>query len=188
MARTDFMLVSCTWVMPRMLRLRLVDFFVRMWRRKALVRLIPPDPCTRKRLAAARLLFILGMAQLRLIASHQVTPQSGALREPGSTCLMRSKRKAFTVAEPAAMTSCRDDYFCCAVARAGAAAGLPADLPSASDPPSASDLPSASGLPSPLPSGLPDPSGFFFTTGTLRGPSTITSCRPSILGYCSTTP
>jgi len=41
--------------------LRLVLFLVRMWRRNARLRLIPPPPSARKRLAAPLLVYIFGM-------------------------------------------------------------------------------------------------------------------------------
>src|SRR5215831_21070188 len=49
---------------PRRPRLRLVDFLVRMWLLKAWPALNLPDAVLRNRFAAARLVLILGMAQL----------------------------------------------------------------------------------------------------------------------------
>ena len=48
-------------VVPRRPRFRLVGFFVRMCRRNAFERLMPPLPRMRKRLAAPLLVFIFGM-------------------------------------------------------------------------------------------------------------------------------
>src|SRR3989304_6215924 len=60
MMRTDALSAWCTPVLPRRCRLRLVFFLVRMWRRYAWPRLIPPPARLRKRFAAARLVFNLG--------------------------------------------------------------------------------------------------------------------------------
>jgi hypothetical protein len=48
-------------------RLRLFDFFVRMWLWNACLRLILPVPVSAKRFLAPELLFILGMIQKILI-------------------------------------------------------------------------------------------------------------------------
>jgi hypothetical protein len=61
MARTDAWSLECTSVLPRNWRLFLVVLLVRMWRLYACERLILPLPRTLKRLAAALLVFILGM-------------------------------------------------------------------------------------------------------------------------------
>src|SRR5690606_26351916 len=53
-----------TWLGPRRPRLRLVDFLVRMWLLNACPHLNLPDAVLRKRLAAARLVFIFGIAKL----------------------------------------------------------------------------------------------------------------------------
>src|SRR5574337_1911805 len=53
-----------TMFVPRSLRLRLVAFLVRMWLLKAWPALNLPDAVLRNRLAAARLVLILGMTQL----------------------------------------------------------------------------------------------------------------------------
>src|SRR5574337_1801344 len=53
-----------TMLVPRRLRLRLVAFLVRMWLLNAWPALNLPDAVLRNRLAAARLVLILGMTQL----------------------------------------------------------------------------------------------------------------------------
>src|SRR3970040_1621186 len=62
MTRTDALSDWCTPVLPRRCRLRLVFFLVRMWRKYAWLRLIPPPGRFLKRLAAARLVFNLGIS------------------------------------------------------------------------------------------------------------------------------
>src|SRR6185369_2376950 len=54
-----------TWLVARRPRFRLVGFFVRMWLLNACPHLNLPDAVLRNRLAAARLVFILGMVLLR---------------------------------------------------------------------------------------------------------------------------
>src|SRR5690349_9637381 len=58
-----------TWFVPRRLRLRLVAFLVRMWLLKACPHLNLPEAVLRNRLAAARLVLILGMCLLRRFVS-----------------------------------------------------------------------------------------------------------------------
>src|SRR5690348_8934721 len=53
-----------TMLVARRPRLRLVDFFVKMWLLNAWPALNLPDAVLRNRLAAARLVLILGMTQL----------------------------------------------------------------------------------------------------------------------------
>src|SRR5690606_37868298 len=64
MALTEATSALCTAVEPRRWRLFLVVFLVRMWRLNACPRLMDPLPRTTKRLAAPRLVFILGMIKL----------------------------------------------------------------------------------------------------------------------------
>src|SRR5205085_6679415 len=52
-----------TWFVCRRLRFRLVAFFVRMWLLLAWPHLYLPEAVFRKRLAAARLVLILGIAE-----------------------------------------------------------------------------------------------------------------------------
>src|SRR2546422_543673 len=63
-ARTCCLSVACTSAVPRKWRLFLVVFFVRMWRLNACERLMLPPERILKRLAALRLVFILGIALL----------------------------------------------------------------------------------------------------------------------------
>src|SRR5687767_3545635 len=70
MERIAAVLVLSTPLRRRIWRLRLVLFLVRMWRLYAPARLIEPLPRTRKRFAAPRLDFILGMLPL----SFRMTP------------------------------------------------------------------------------------------------------------------
>src|SRR5689334_23708795 len=92
-ARMSDALICCV---PRRWRLRLVLFLVRMWRRNARLRLMPPLPCTRNRLAAPLLVFILGisktpfgmtpdgLAALRLPMTSLVFP--ARLQQPPGDC------------------------------------------------------------------------------------------------------
>src|SRR6266851_112624 len=63
-ARTCCLSVACTSAVPRKWRLFLVVFVVRMWRLNACERLMLPPERILKRLAALRLVFILGIALL----------------------------------------------------------------------------------------------------------------------------
>src|SRR3989442_14929332 len=63
-ARTCCLSVACTSAVPRKWRLFLVVFLVRMWRLNACERLMLPPERILKRLAALRLVFILGIALL----------------------------------------------------------------------------------------------------------------------------
>src|SRR5581483_6070396 len=65
-ARTRCLSVECTFCVPRRWRLFLVVFLVRMWRLNACERLIEPPGLIFRRLAALRLVFILGIALLHL--------------------------------------------------------------------------------------------------------------------------
>jgi hypothetical protein len=58
-------LVESTTVVWRSLRFRPLDFLVKMWLLNALARTNFPVPVFLKRLAAARLVFIFGMKNLR---------------------------------------------------------------------------------------------------------------------------
>src|SRR3954447_25752801 len=53
-----------TWASRPRRRVRTLDFFSRMWERKALRRMILPVPVILKRLAAPRSVFILGLGSL----------------------------------------------------------------------------------------------------------------------------
>src|SRR3954447_23888772 len=53
-----------TWASRPKRRVRTLDFFSRMWERKALRRMILPVPVILKRLAAPRSVFILGIGSL----------------------------------------------------------------------------------------------------------------------------
>src|SRR6185295_14614828 len=72
MLRIAAVLVSCTALRRRIWRFRLVLFLVRMWRLYAPPRLMLPEPRMRKRFAAPRLDFILGMTAFLL--SFRMTP------------------------------------------------------------------------------------------------------------------
>src|SRR5688572_20955730 len=76
-------LVLCTALFRRSWRLVLVLFLVRMWRLNAPPRLMLPLPRTRKRFAAPRLDFILGIA---LPFSSRMTPGGPRARGDASNC------------------------------------------------------------------------------------------------------
>src|SRR5215831_2877592 len=72
-----------TMLVARRPRLRLVAFFVRMWLLNAWPALNLPDAVLRNRFAAARLVLILGMAQLlRLCLLLGRAPWLHQLRKP----------------------------------------------------------------------------------------------------------
>src|SRR4051794_17514037 len=62
--RTCFASPPVTWASRPRRRVRTLDFFSRMWERKALRRMILPVPVILKRLAAPRSVFILGIGSL----------------------------------------------------------------------------------------------------------------------------
>ena len=68
MLRIAAVLVWSTPLRRRIWRFRFVVFLVRMWRLYAPARLIEPLPRTRKRFAAPRFDFILGMTSFSLFA------------------------------------------------------------------------------------------------------------------------
>src|SRR5689334_25310854 len=81
-----------TWFVCRRLRFRLVAFLVRMWLLLAWPHLYLPEAVFRKRLAAARLVLILGMGVIRFetmsgvavaIATLSVRACAGLCRAPG---------------------------------------------------------------------------------------------------------
>src|SRR5579883_30699 len=91
-----------TMLGPRRLRLRLVDFLVRIWLLKAWPALNLPDAVLRNRLAAARLVLILGMAQLlkvdlytRLSGSCLLFPSCSGL-----ACLSSRHVSGFQISNP----------------------------------------------------------------------------------------
>src|SRR5262245_18676085 len=101
MVRTAALSEAATPVVPRRWRLRLVFFLVRMWRRYARPRLIPPFARFLKRFAAPRLVFNFGIVQPLLILEppatacaapaapeRQVSPEWGALRTRTATSFL----------------------------------------------------------------------------------------------------
>src|SRR3970282_2286015 len=91
MMRTEALSAWCTPVLPRRCRLRLVFFLVRMWRRYAWPRLMPPPARLRKRFAAARLVFNLGTISPFLIYCR-VPAMAAGLRGPGQLLLLDAGR------------------------------------------------------------------------------------------------
>src|SRR5258707_15503077 len=83
-ARTCCLSVACTSAVPRKWRLFLVVFLVRMWRLNACERLMLPPERILKRLAALRLVFILGIALLSCFGMA-AGGSSGALSDLGTT-------------------------------------------------------------------------------------------------------
>src|SRR5260221_6730685 len=75
-ARTCCLSVACTSAVPRKWRLFLVVFLVRMWRLNACERLMLPPERILKRLAALRLVFILGIALLLFWHGGGLLPRS----------------------------------------------------------------------------------------------------------------
>src|SRR5215470_3162651 len=85
------LLAWLTGVVPRRWRLRLVVFLVRMCRRNARLRLTPPLPWTRKRLAALLLVFIFGM----------LTAPYSSVMTPGGRAKRRFKPRYHLLSNPA---------------------------------------------------------------------------------------
>src|ERR1700739_1226454 len=77
-----------TMLVARSPRLRLVDFLVRMWLLNAWPALNLPDAVLRNRFAAARLVLILGMAQL-LRLCFRYWPERLARSEVFPSCSIR---------------------------------------------------------------------------------------------------
>src|SRR5262249_1052631 len=76
-----------TMLVPRRPRLRLVAFLVRIWLLNAWPALNLPDAVLRNRLAAARLVLILGMAQLLQLCFR--TGSSGGRAHTFRSCSIR---------------------------------------------------------------------------------------------------
>src|SRR5450432_799794 len=84
-----------TWLGPRRLRLRFVDFLVRIWLLNACPHLNLPDAVFRNRLAAARLVLILGMLLLHCLGSF-TDPSDGLPRSfhPARICFLSPLTRA----------------------------------------------------------------------------------------------